>query len=50
VTRTAVITDSNGNLAALHAALARIDELGISDIYCGGDLVGYARIRTRCAP
>jgi putative phosphoesterase len=37
----AVITDIHGNLPALQAALARIAELGISDIYCGGDLVGY---------
>ncbi|HEX6116837.1 MAG TPA: metallophosphoesterase family protein [Solirubrobacterales bacterium] len=37
----AVITDIHGNLAALEAALARIEELGITEIYCGGDLVGY---------
>lgn len=37
----AVITDIHGNLPALHAALARIDELEIERIYCGGDLVGY---------
>ena len=37
----AVITDIHANLPALEAALARIDELGITDIYCGGDLVGY---------
>jgi putative phosphoesterase len=37
----AVITDIHGNLPALEAALARIDELGIDEIYCGGDLVGY---------
>jgi predicted phosphodiesterase len=37
----AVITDLHANLPALQAALARIDELGIADIYCGGDLVGY---------
>jgi putative phosphoesterase len=37
----AVITDIHGNLPALQAALARIDELGIARIYCGGDLVGY---------
>ena len=37
----AVITDIHGNLPALQAALARIDELGIETIYCGGDLVGY---------
>src|SRR5918996_79380 len=39
--RVAVITDIHANLPALHAALARIDELGIEDVYCGGDLVGY---------
>jgi putative phosphoesterase len=37
----AVITDIHGNLPALQAALARIDELAITRIYCGGDLVGY---------
>src|SRR5436190_7937617 len=37
----AVITDIHANLPALEAALARIDELGIEAIYCGGDLVGY---------
>src|SRR4051812_27864497 len=37
----AVITDIHGNLPALEAALARIEELGIEQIYCGGDLVGY---------
>ena len=37
----AVITDIHANLPALHATLARIDELAITRIYCGGDLVGY---------
>ena len=37
----AVITDIHANLPALQAALARIEELGITEIYCGGDLVGY---------
>ena len=37
----AVITDIHANLPALHAALRRIDKLGIEQIYCGGDLVGY---------
>jgi putative phosphoesterase len=41
LSRVAVITDIHANLPALHAALARIDELGIDEIYCGGDLVGY---------
>jgi putative phosphoesterase len=39
--RVAVITDIHANLPALEAALARIDELGIDTVYCGGDLVGY---------
>jgi putative phosphoesterase len=37
----AFITDIHANLPALQAALARIDELGIAHVYCGGDLVGY---------
>ncbi len=37
----AVITDIHGNLPALRAALARIEDLGIEQVYCGGDLVGY---------
>ena len=37
----AVITDIHANLPALEASLARIAELGIEDVYCGGDLVGY---------
>jgi putative phosphoesterase len=37
----AIITDIHGNLPALEAALARIEELGIAEIRCGGDLVGY---------
>jgi predicted phosphodiesterase len=39
--RVAVITDIHGNLPALEAALARIEDLGIDRIFCGGDLVGY---------
>ena len=39
--RVAVITDIHANLPALEAALERIDELGIDDVFCGGDLVGY---------
>lgn len=37
----AVITDIHANLPALEAALERIDQLGIEQVYCGGDLVGY---------
>ncbi len=37
----AIVTDIHGNLPALEAALARIDQLEIDRVYCGGDLVGY---------
>lgn len=39
--RVAIVTDVHANLPALEAALTRIDELGIEQVYCGGDLVGY---------
>jgi predicted phosphodiesterase len=45
----AVITDIHGSLPALQAALARIEELGAERVFCGGDLVGYARTPTRSA-
>jgi putative phosphoesterase len=41
MSRAVVITDVHANLTALHAALRRIDELGVAAVYCGGDLVGY---------
>ena len=37
----AVITDIHANLPALEAALARIEDLGLERVLCGGDLVGY---------
>lgn len=39
--RVAVITDIHGNLPALAAVLARIEAMGVEQVYCGGDLVGY---------
>jgi putative phosphoesterase len=39
--RVAVITDIRANVPALEAALERIEELGIEQVCCGGDLVGY---------
>ncbi len=39
--RVAVITDIHGNLPALEAALAAVEEIGPDKVYCGGDLVGY---------
>ncbi len=41
MTRVAVLTDIHANLPALRAALARVDELDVDAVYCGGDLVGY---------
>jgi putative phosphoesterase len=38
----AVITDIHANLPALGAGLAHVERLGIDQLYCGGDLVGYA--------
>lgn len=40
-TKTAFISDIHGNFEALTAVLTRIDELGISQIACAGDIVGY---------
>jgi predicted phosphodiesterase len=39
--RCALISDIHANIEALDATLARIDELGVDQIYCLGDLVGY---------
>ena len=41
MTRIALITDVHANVPALDAALAEIERLGVDNIYCGGDLVGY---------
>src|SRR5690242_16977417 len=54
----AVITDIHANLPALQRTLARVQELSIERVYCGGDLVGYgphpnevcALIRERAIP
>jgi len=56
--RIAVITDIHANLPALDAVLARIGDLEVDTVYCGGDLVGYgprpsevcARIAARGVP
>jgi putative phosphoesterase len=41
VTRIAVITDIHGNLPALEASLDAIEQIGVDEVFCGGDLVGY---------
>jgi putative phosphoesterase len=37
----AFISDIHGNYEALNMVLAEIDQLGITEIYCAGDIVGY---------
>jgi putative phosphoesterase len=37
----ALISDIHGNYEALKSVLAAIDAMGISEIYCLGDVVGY---------
>jgi putative phosphoesterase len=37
----AIISDVHGNYVALQEVLKAIDELGVTDIYCLGDTVGY---------
>jgi putative phosphoesterase len=37
----AFISDIHGNYEALKAVLSKLDELGISRVYCAGDVVGY---------
>ena len=37
----AFISDIHGNYEALKAVFSEIDRLGISDVYCAGDIVGY---------
>src|SRR5918995_4178941 len=39
----AIVTDIHANVPALEAALRRTKELGVEDLYCGGDLVGYGQ-------
>jgi diadenosine tetraphosphatase ApaH/serine/threonine PP2A family protein phosphatase len=46
--RVAVISDIHGNLQALEAVLASIDEDAPDEIWCLGDLVGYGPRPNRC--
>lgn len=39
--RVAIFSDIHANLPALLAVLDDIERAGITDLYCGGDLVGY---------
>ncbi len=47
--RVAAITDIHANLPALEAVLETIDEIGIEEIWCLGDVVGYGGDPNACA-
>ncbi len=47
--RAAVISDIHSNLPALEAALSSIEEAGIEEIWCLGDVVGYGAQPDACA-
>jgi diadenosine tetraphosphatase ApaH/serine/threonine PP2A family protein phosphatase len=47
--RAAVISDVHSNQPALEAALAAIDEAGVEEIWCLGDVVGYGAQPDTCA-
>ena len=46
--RAAVISDIHGNVAALEAVLAEIDERAPDELWCLGDLVGYGARPNEC--
>jgi diadenosine tetraphosphatase ApaH/serine/threonine PP2A family protein phosphatase len=46
--RTALLSDVHGNLPAFEAVLADIDALGVEEIWCLGDLVGYGAQPDEC--
>ena len=47
--RVAAITDIHANLPALEAVLEAIDEAGVEEIWCLGDVVGYGADPDACA-
>lgn len=46
--RIAIISDIHSNLQALTRALELVDELGVDEIYCLGDIVGYGANPNEC--
>ena len=44
----AIVSDIHGNLEALEAVLADIEEQGIETIYCLGDIIGYGPNPCEC--
>jgi predicted phosphodiesterase len=48
VAKLAIISDIHGNLEALNAVLRDIDDQGIGEIYCLGDVIGYGPNPREC--
>lgn len=46
--RVAVISDIHSNIPALEAVLADIDDVGVDEIWCMGDVVGYGADSPAC--
>ncbi len=46
--RFAVISDIHGNLHALEAVLSEVDRLGLTEVVCLGDIVGYGPFPDKC--
>jgi predicted phosphodiesterase len=46
--RLGIISDIHGNLPALEAALAAIDAVGVDEVWCLGDVVGYGAQPDEC--
>ena len=44
----ALISDIHGNLEALEAVMADINDVGVDDIYCLGDIIGYGPNPCEC--
>jgi diadenosine tetraphosphatase ApaH/serine/threonine PP2A family protein phosphatase len=47
--RVAVISDIHANLPALEAAIGAIDDVGVDEIWCLGDVIGYGAEPDECA-
>jgi predicted phosphodiesterase len=47
--RVAAISDIHANLPALEAVLAAVDEAGVEQVWCLGDIVGYGAEPDECA-
>lgn len=48
VDKIAIISDIHGNYDALQVVLRKIDKLGITKLFCLGDIVGYGAQPNRC--